>query len=69
MCSAHDQEVELTELMVFASAVLAVITELPVSITAWNARIGTSEPFTSTELFKGTTQCLCHRNQLQQLMS
>jgi len=47
-----------TELIVFASAVLAVITELPVSITAWNARIGTSKPATSTELFKGTTQCL-----------
>lgn len=46
--------------MVLASAVLAVMTELPVSSTAWNARRSTSSSFTCTVLFIGTTQCLHH---------
>lgn len=44
--------------MVLASAVLAVMTELPVSSTAWNARSSTGSSFTYTVLFMGTTQCL-----------
>ena len=51
-------QAELTELMVLASAVLAVMTELPVSSTACRAfRITVLLPMWVT-LLMGTTQCL-----------
>ena len=54
----RETQVELTEFMVLASAVLAVITELPVSSTACRAfRITVLLPMWVT-LLMGTTQCL-----------
>ena len=60
----------VTELIVLASTVLAVITELPVSSTACRALMKTVLLPTKVTLVMGTTQCLrqcshSHRMTLQ----